>query len=450
MNNAIKAKKISFSSLLRSWRFWLALVLLFIIFMFVGNPFGNKSKTPVISTTTVERGDIENLVTATGILQPRDYVDVGAQVSGQLKTLLVDVGTEVKQGDLLAEIDATVYMANVDATRAQLRNQKAQMLEREASLQLAQLTYNRQQNLLKEEATTLESLQNAEASLKSAKAQIESLSAQMQQTESSLRAEEAKLEYASIYAPMDGTVVSVTTKQGQTLNANQTAPILLRIADLSSMKVKAQVSEADVGKLKVGMNVYFTTLGSDGRRWYGTLERIEPTPETLNNVVLYNALFHVPNETRELMSDMTAQIFFIAGQANDVITAPLSALTIMPNRGQQQGSMNNAERPRMGADGSGGGHPEGATRSENSAERRGPPRNVTPLAAGERRARATVLVNNVAEERVVVIGISNRVTAEIKSGLSEGDVLVLNTQKSTSSSGTQPRRDAMGQPRMMR
>ncbi len=455
----------SIKNIFRSRRGVIAvLVILSLVLVGLWRGFWVQDKNAVaLVTDTVVRGDIENLVTATGILQPRDYVDVGAQVSGQLKTLHVEVGSEVKQGDLLAEIDATVYMANVDASRAQLRNQKAQMREREASLHLAQLVYKRQQNLLKESATTTEAVENAEASLTSAKAQLESLTAQIEQTESSLRAEEAKLEYASIYAPMDGTIVSIDAKQGQTLNANQTAPILMRIADLSIMKVKTQVSEADVGKIKAGMAVYFTTLGSDGRRWYSTLERIEPTPETLNNVVLYNALFHVPNESRELMSDMTAQVFFIAGQANNVLTVPASALTYFPVRSERTTTRVNSGESRPASNTSAatndravsGERPMGpppARDGDNTM--RGPRPDFTPLAEGERRARAQVLKSDgTLEERLLVIGTTNRVTAEVKSGVEEGEVVVLKTQRATGSASSQAgqqQRGPMGPPGMMR
>lgn len=131
----------------------------------------------------------------------------------------------------------------------------------------------------------------------------------MQQTESTLRGDVANLGYIKIYAPMAGTVVSQMAKQGQTLNANRQAPIIMRIADLSTMTAQAQVSEADVPKLRVGMDVYFTTLGGDNRRVYGKLRQISPTPAIVNNVVLYDALFDVPNPNQVLMTQMTAQVF---------------------------------------------------------------------------------------------------------------------------------------------
>jgi macrolide-specific efflux system membrane fusion protein len=314
---------------------------------------GAKTESAYI-TATVQRGDIEDQVSATGSLQPRDYVDVGAQVSGQLRKIHVEVGTEVKEGDLLAEIDAETSMARVDASRAQLRSQQAQMGERELTLAKAERDLQRQKNLMAEEATTAETLQNAETAVKTARAQILSLKASMEQLQASMRVEEANLKYTKIYAPMAGTVVSITARQGQTLNTNQSAPTLMRIADLSVMTVQTQVSEADVSKLRGGMPVYFTTLGGQGRRWYGELKKIEPTPTVTNNVVLYNALFEVPNNNRSLMTQMTAQVFFVVAEAKDVLVVPMSALTIQRgaqgNRGGQQGGTGGARNnPGAGA-----------------------------------------------------------------------------------------------------
>src|SRR5215471_5992084 len=202
---------------------------------------------------TVQRGDLEDTVTATGILQPRDYVDVGTQVSGQLKTLHVEIGSRVKTGQLIAEIDPTVYQTRVEADQAQLRTQQAQ-------LALAEQQQQRQATLMKDNATTQDALQTADAGLRSAQAQIGVLKAQIEQTQSTLRGDQANLSYTKIYAPMSGTVVAQSAKQGQTLNANQQAPVIVRIADLTTMTVQAQVSEADVASLKPGMPVI-------SRRW---------------------------------------------------------------------------------------------------------------------------------------------------------------------------------------
>ena len=399
---------------------------------------GSSDAATQLVTATVQRGNVEDTVTATGTLQPRDYVDVGTQVSGQLKKLHVEIGSSVKDGQLLAEIDPTVYMSRVDADRAQLQNLRAQLADRQAQLVLAEQQFQRQTNLMREQAGTAEALQTAEASLASAKAQLDVLKAQIQQASSTLRGDEANLSYTKIYAPMAGTVVAQSAKQGQTLNANQQAPNVLRIADLSTMTIQSQVSEADVSRLKVGMDVYFTTLGNPNKRWNAKLRQINPTPETVNNVVLYNALFDVANADGALMTQMTAQIFFVVAQARDVITVPLSAL-----------------RPAGAADGTKGGQrrqpaADGATRARNDAagtsresaadtrtDKAGSPRSpgnaraenaagVDPrmrLRAGQARVRV-VKPDGTIEARDVKVGVMNRVSAEIVAGLEAGEQVV--------------------------
>ena len=379
----------------------------------------------------VQRTTIEDLVTATGTLQPRDFVDVGAQVSGVLTRIHVEVGSEVRSGDLLAEIDPTVLQSRVDATRAQLRNQRAQLMDREANLQLAEIQQRRQRNLMAEDATTEEALQTAEANVRSARAQIEALKAQIEQTESNLRADEANLQFSRIHASMDGTVVSIAARQGQTLNASQQAPTILRIADLGTMTVQTQVSEADVGRLRPGMEVYFTTLGNTGQRWDSRLRTIEPTPTVVNNVVLYNALFEVPNEDRRLMTQMTAQVFFVIAKAENALTVPmaaLSGLSTMPRRegGSRSTGPSQTTRP-MPANGADVPSPEAGQRG----------------AGGGRSATVRVRNDNgTLEEREVRIGVTSRVAAQVLSGLSEGDKVVTGARAAGNAAQAQP-----GQPR---
>jgi macrolide-specific efflux system membrane fusion protein len=395
----------------------------------------NSSKNEQFVFATVQRGDIEDLVGATGSLQPRDYVDVGAQVSGQLQKLHVDVGSVVKEGDLLAEIDATQSAARVDANRASLRAQQATLAERQATLEKAERDLQRQKNLMAEEATTAETLQNAETAVRTARAQIGTLQAQIQQQQASMRVEEANLKYAKIYAPMAGTVISVTARQGQTLNANQSAPTILRIADLSTMTVQTQVSEADVCKLRVGMPSYFTTLGSAGRRFTGTLRKIEPTPTVTNNVVLYNALFDVPNSGNVLLPQMTAQVFFIAAEARDVLMVPVAALTMQ--RAQRStpaaaaaaepvdGDVVRTEVVRNAAPANAqqaAGAPSGDRAAQGNWRRnRATNSPATPRNATVKVAQADGKI----VERAVTVGVSNRVNAQILSGLNEGEKVVV-------------------------
>lgn len=379
--------------------------------------FGAKDPTAHLNITTVQRGTLEDLVTATGTLQPRDYVDVGAQVSGLLNRIHVEVGDNVSTGQLLAEIDPRVLESRVEATRAQLRAQRAQLVEREANLELAQSQANRQRNLMAEDATTRESLQNAEATLRAAHAQIDALKAQIEQTDSNLRADEANLEYTRILASMDGTVVAIEARQGQTLNANQQAPTILRIADLSTMTVETQVSEADVGRLALGMDVWFSTLGGNGQRWEGKLRRIDPTPTVTNNVVLYNALFDVPNLDNRLMTQMTAQVFFVVARAEDALTVPLSALSRISS------GLKPAQRP------------EGS--SPLSAAERGE-RSDRPQRPSRMAIVQVVAPNGQIVEREVGVGMTSRVSAQIVSGLSEGDRVVAGVRAGSTSAARAP------------
>ena len=382
--------------------------------------FGQDSSEESVITAVAQRGDLEDTVTATGTLQPKDFVDVGTQVSGQLKKLLVEVGAVVKAGQLLAEIDPSVYQSKVDGDRAQLLNQQAQLADRKAQLDLARLQLTRQQKLDRENATTTEALQGAAATQQSALAQADSIRAQIKQTESTLRGDEANLGYTKIHAPIAGTVVSLAAKQGQTLNANQQAPIVLRIADLATMTVQAQVSEADVPKLRIGMDVYFTTLGGDTRRHYGKLRQIPPTPTVVNNVVLYDALFDVENPNQALMTQMTAQVFFVASSAKDAVLVPLAALRPAAAEGRPRG-------PRAP------GAAKGASGAATDAARKGGGERVSGIDPRSQYAYGRALVSVVGADgkvadREVKVGVMNRVSAQILSGLEPGEKIVIGTR----------------------
>jgi macrolide-specific efflux system membrane fusion protein len=332
-----------------------------------------EAEGPAPLTQSIALGDIEDTVSAVGTLQPLQAVDVGAQVSGQLTKLHVTYGERVKAGQLLAEIDPTLQQSRVAADEAQLQNFEAQLTLRRADLDLAKKRLERQAGLLSQNATSRDEFDVAETTVKTSAAQIAALEAQIKQTISTLEGERANLAYTKIVAPIDGVVVDLVAKQGQTLNANQTAPVVLKLADLSTMTVWAQVSEADVQRLKVGMGAYFTTLGSEQKRRAGTLRQIIPTPQIVNNVVLYNCLFDTPNDDGALLPQMSAQVFFIVAEARGAVLAPMAALR---------------------------------------------------RAGGPGRYEAQVIGED--EPRAVTIGVTNRLVAEIKTGLAVGDEVVLN------------------------
>ncbi len=387
------------------WQIYSALAVLLVlvgvgaIYWWTGG--GSGTAGPLI--VTVERGDVEDSVTALGNLQPRDYVDVGAQVSGQLKKLYVDIGATVNASQLVAEIDPAVLNTKVDAGHAQLQNLRATLNDKQAQLELARGQFARQKMLKAANATSTDAYQTAESAMQSAVAQVTAVKAQIVQTAATVHGDEVTLGYTKIYAPMAGTIVSITTKQGQTINANQQAPVILRVADLSTMTVWTQVSEADVPKLKIGMDAYFTILGAPGKKWTGKLKQVLPTPEVVNNVVLYTALFDVANEHRDLMTQMTAQVFFIIASKTNVLTVPVAALQ--------------RDRPR---------------------------RHLYKV---------TVLTTSGTQEvREVTVGVTNRVSAEIVSGLNEGDRVIaglqLATNRRSQSSSGQPGQGANRPPRI--
>ena len=343
-------------------------------------------------TVPVTRGDIESSVTALGTLQPRQYVDVGAQASGQIHKIHVDVGTEVKEGQLLVEIDPSTQTAKLDASRFAIDNLKAQLQEQRALHDLAQHKYRRQQHLAKGGATREEDVQAAEAEVRTTQARIDMFTAQIRQARASLRSDEAELGYTRIYAPMTGTVVALDAREGQTLNAQQQTPLILRIARLSPMTVWAQVSEADIGQVKPGMQAWFTTLSGGNRRWSSNVRQVLPVPpKPLNEigqgggspasksgsgrVVLYTVLLDVDNHDQALMPEMTTQVFFVAGQARDVLLAPIVAL---------QGT-----------------------------------------AESERQTAHIVTTSGKVEPREIRTGISDRLRVEIIDGVNEGDHLLI-------------------------
>ncbi len=274
----------------------------------------------------IKRGNIEEAVTAQGKIEPKEFVDVGAQISGQLTKLHVEIGDNVKKGQLIAEIDPKIYLAKVEADEARLKTLRAQLAEQQAQMAFTHSVYIRNQKLVKENAVSKETYEASLKEYKAAEARANSYKAQIEEATSTLEGDKANLGYTKIYAPMDGTVVSQTSKEGQTLNANQTAPVIVQVANLDVMTVRAQVAEADVPRLAPGMPVYFNTLGSE-RKWESTVRQLLPSPDsTVTDVVLYNALVDVENKDRSLMTGMSTQMFFVLGKVDNAPLVPVRAL----------------------------------------------------------------------------------------------------------------------------
>ena len=328
---------------------------------------------PQYQTLIVRPGDLQQSVLATGKLDALRKVDVGAQVSGQLKTLSVAIGDKVKKDQLLGVIDPEQAQNQIKEVEATLMELRAQRLQAEAEWKLARVTLSRQQQLAKTQAVSQQDLDTAATEMAVKQAQIGAIDAQIKRNQASLDTAKTNLDYTRIVAPMAGEVTQITTLQGQTVIAAQQAPNILTLADMSTMLVKAQVSEADVIHLHPGQKAWFTVLGDPQTRYEGKLKDVLPTPEKVNDAIFYYARFEVPNPKGILRLDMTAQVHIQLTDVKNVLTIPLSAL----------------------------GDPIGNNRY-----------NVRLLRNGETR------------EREVVIGARNDTDVEIVKGLEEGDEVI--------------------------
>lgn len=301
----------------------------------------------------VVRMDIEEAVLATGALEPIKQVNVGAQVNGQLKSLKVKLGDRVKKGDLLAEIDPVLQENDLRNAEASLENVKAQKKSREAQLKQYELAYQRQLKMIEHEASAAADLEAAEAQLDTTRAELEAINAQIKQATVQVDTARANLGYTRIVAPMDGEVIAIVTQEGQTVVSAQTAPTILILADLDTMTIKAQISEADVIRIKPGLPVYFTILGNPDERHHSTLRAIEPAPDTIatsstsstsastTTAVYYNGLFDVENPNNILRTSMTAQVSIVLGRAEKALTVPLTALGRKTRDGYEVQVLNN-------------------------------------------------------------------------------------------------------------
>ncbi|MDF7670725.1 efflux RND transporter periplasmic adaptor subunit [Orbaceae bacterium ESL0721] len=376
---------------------YLILVIAIILFAFIVKIlfFSIPESTPYI-TAPVLRGDIEKTVLADGSISAFNQVSVGAQVSGQIKKIYVKLGDEVKRGDMIAEIDDLKQKNSLKQNEAALESLKAQRKAKEANLRNFQLTYERQLKLVNKGVGAQSDLDLAVANLDATKADITALDADIVRANIAVDTAKVDLGYTKITAPIDGVIVAKPVDEGQTVNSVQSAPTIVKVAQLDKMTVEAKISEADVINVEQGMPVYFTILGRPNDRFSGlTLRAIEPASDSIDsdskssssqsssttNAVYYNGLFDVDNPDKILRISMTAQVYIVLDEAKDVLYIPSMAV--------QKRETDNA----------------------------------------------TVLVlkeSGEIDERRVVLGIDNNVNVEIKSGLNEGESVVVGGEEGKS------------------
>lgn len=298
-----------------------------------------RDRHPGYLTTPVSKGSIETTVLASGTVESDNLVSVGAQVSGQLKSLKVDLGDTVKAGQLVAEIDSLPQQNTLRTKTAALAAIRAQKQAKEASLALAELNYKRQTKMLRGDAASREDAETAEANLKVLRAEITAIDAQIEQARIAVDTAQLDLGYTKIASPIDGVVVAIVTKEGQTVNANQTAPTIIKVARLDRMTIKVEISEADVIRVKPGQRVSFTILGEPDNRYPAVVKAIEPAPESIakettsttsttstSTAIYYIGILDVPNPDGKLRISMTAQVHIILNEADGVLLIPSAAL----------------------------------------------------------------------------------------------------------------------------
>lgn len=274
----------------------------------------------------VTLADVTQTVQAAGVLQAKTKVDVGAQVSGQIQTLHVQLGEQVKKGQLLVSLDPELARSDVAQAEASLAQARAQLDSTKVDADAARRELARQRRMLSGQATAAIEAEKAETDLAKIEAAQRGQAATVARLEAELENRKLRLSYTRITAPMDGTVVNLPVQEGQTVIAVQVTPVMLTLADLDTITVRAKVPEADIQSIQLGQRARFSTLSGEGKRYEGKLRVIQPVPERAGNAVFYNVLFDVDNRDRALFSDMTVQVDIETGSAKQVPTMPIVAL----------------------------------------------------------------------------------------------------------------------------
>lgn len=293
-----------------------------------------RGEMPPFVTARPTIGTIEDTVLATGAVSAAKLVSVGAQVSGQIQALHVELGDQISAGDLIAEIDPSTQENNLKDAEAALAKIKAELVAQKATLKQAELDFARQKKMRALDASPQEDYDAAEATLAIAKADLDAIKAQITEAEIAVDTARIDLGYTKITAPMDGTVVALPVKEGQTVNATQETPTIIKLAKLDTVTIKAEISEADIIHVHEGLPVSFTTLGDSDTVYRSTLRAIEPAPteiedddeNTDDEAVYYNALFDVDNPDGRLRLWMTAEVVITLSKSENAVIVPSSAL----------------------------------------------------------------------------------------------------------------------------
>ena len=291
----------------------------------------NKSDISYL-TEPVIIGDITKQVTATGEVSAVQLVSVGAQVSGQIKKLHAKLGQEVRKGELIAEIDSVPQENQLNIDKAKLDSLKAQLAAKKVSLRVAQTQYNRTLSLRQRDAASREALEDAENALELTKAEVTQLESQIRQTQIAVDTDRVNLGYTQITAPLDGIIVSVPVDEGQTVNANQTTPTIVQIADLNTMEIKIEISEGDICNVAPGMPIEYTILSKPEETYHAVLTSIDPGLTTLTNGSYKTTSSGSSMSSSSSSSTSSASAVYFYGKAQ-ILLAPIMSI-ISTKRGK--------------------------------------------------------------------------------------------------------------------
>ncbi|CFQ33020.1 HlyD family secretion protein [Yersinia bercovieri] len=328
--------------------------------------YWQRPPPPAYVTAPARRGDIENAVLATGRLDAFERVNVGAQVSGQVKSLKVKLGDRITKGQLVADIDSLPQRNELRTAEAALNIVKADRQAKQAQLKQAESHFKRQRRMLNDEASSREDFEKAEEQLATTRAELLSLDAKLVQMQVDVEKKKVDLSYTRVLAPMDGIVIAVVTQQGQTVNSSQSAPTIIKLARLDVMTIKAQISEADITHIFAGQKAYFSIFSEPDRRYYATLRTVELAPESVmkddapgasnssatddtskNASVYYNALLDVPNPENRLRIGMTSQVSLLRENAKNTLLVPIQAVQKTEGKKQQVRVLSNSGQLEM-------------------------------------------------------------------------------------------------------
>ena len=288
-------------------------------------------------TKELSRCTITDVVEASGTINPVNTVSVGSTVSGLMKEIYVDYNSEVKKGQLLAQIDPATFQAQVDQNRAQINNAEANLAKLNAEMVYAEKTYIRYKNLYKKNFVARSELDQAESDYLAKKASIGAQRASIAQSRASYNTAMTNLGYTKIVAPVDGTIISRDIDVGQPVAASFQAPELFTIAqDLTKMQIEVNVSEADIGSVKEGQEVEYTLDGYPDSTFYGKVTQVRLDSTTTSNVVTYTVIVSVSNDDLKLKPGMTANVSIITKRSENVMCAPSVAMKYSPETNGQK------------------------------------------------------------------------------------------------------------------